>query len=94
MTSIEISISNQKYVLRGEEPEEHLNDVAEMVRRRIESIRKKSPDITLHKASILAAFDFASEIIKGRKQAVSYRNEILSRATGILERCEKELASR
>ena len=94
MASIEISIANQTYLLRGEEPEEHLTDVAEMVRRRIEAIRKKNPSISLHKASILAAFDFASEIIKGRKQSVAYRNEILARTTQIMEKCEKELSPR
>ncbi|MBI1859711.1 MAG: cell division protein ZapA [Deltaproteobacteria bacterium] len=64
MNSIEIAIAGQKYILSGEETPEHLNEVSELVRRRVESIRKKNPGLSLQKATMLVAFDFASETIK------------------------------
>ena len=42
MNSIEINICNQKYVIKGEEGDAHLEEVAEMVRRRVESIKKNN----------------------------------------------------
>jgi cell division protein ZapA (FtsZ GTPase activity inhibitor) len=91
MNSIEISIANQKYVIRGEESESQLKEVAEMVRRRVESIRKKNPTLTLQKAAMLAAFDFASDVIQQRKKSSDSKAALLTKAQGLLERVEREL---
>jgi cell division protein ZapA len=93
MNSIEINIGNQKYVLRGSDSEEHLREVAELVKRKVESIKKKSGNLTLQKAAMLAAFDFASDTIKYKKKAVDYRSAILSKAGELLAKVERELES-
>jgi len=91
MNQIEISIANQKYVIRGEEGEAHLQEVAEMVRRRVESLRKKNPNLNLQKAAMLAAFDFASDVIQQRKKSVDSKSVLLTKAHSLLERVEREL---
>ena len=91
MNSIEISIANQKYIIKGEEGEAHLNEVAEMVRRRVESMRKKNPNLTLQKAAMLAAFDFASDVIQLRKKSWDSKAAILTKAQSLLEKVEREL---
>jgi cell division protein ZapA (FtsZ GTPase activity inhibitor) len=93
MTSIEIVIADQTYVLRGEETEEHLKEVAELVRRKVDSLRKQMPALTLQKAAMLAAFDFASDAIKGKKKALEYRSAVLNKAGDLLERVESELSN-
>ena len=92
MTSIEISLGNQKFVIRSEESEEHLKEVAELVRRKVESIRRQSPTISVQKAVMLAAFDFASRTIKGRRKALDYRASVVDKAECILKRIEGELS--
>lgn len=94
MASIEITIANQKYVVRGEDSEEHLKEIAELVRRKVESLRKKTPSLTVQKAAMLAAIDFASDSIKGKLKSQDYRSSILSKATQLLERVEGELATK
>ena len=91
--SIEINIGNHRYVLKSEEPEEHLREVTEMVRRRIETIRKKSTSNTIQKAAIIAAFDLASDLIKAKRRSGDYRSKILAKANSLLEKVERELAS-
>ncbi len=91
MNQIEISIANQKYLIRGEEGEAHLKEVAEMVRRRVESLRKKNPNLTLQKAAMLAAFDFASDGIQQRKKSVDAKATLLNKAQDLLDRVEREL---
>ncbi len=93
MASIEISVGNHKYVLRGEESDEHLHEVAELVRRRVEAIKKRYPSLSLQKASMLAAFDMASSLIKSKRKAVDYRSAVLAKAGQLLERVELELKS-
>lgn len=92
--SIEISIGNQKYVLKSEESEEHLREVAEMVRRRVETLKKKASTLTAQKAAMLAAFDFASEVIKLRRRSVDYRSSVVTKAQELLQKVELELESR
>lgn len=94
MKAVEILIESQKFVLRGDESEEHLEEVAELVRRKIASAKKSAPNLNLQKATMLAALDLASEMIKGRKKAYQYRSEILGRTGQLLERVELELSSR
>lgn len=91
MASIEISIGDQKYTLRGEESEEHLREVAELVKRRVEAIRKKAPHLNLQKAAMLAAFDFASHMIKNSRKAADSRAAIVAKAKQLIERVELEL---
>lgn len=91
MNTIDIVISNQKYELKGPDSSEHLSEVAELVRRRVEALQKKNPKLTLQKASILAAFDLASELIQSKRKTSDYRSRILSKAQTLLEKVEWEL---
>lgn len=91
MGSIDISILNQKYLLKGDGSEEHLKEVAELVRRKVEALKKKNPSMTLHKAAMLTAFELASQVIQGRKKALDYRSLILSKAGDLLQRVEGEI---
>lgn len=93
MASIEMVIAGQKYLLRGEETEEHLREVAELVRRKVESQRKAAPSLDLQKAAILVAFDFASQAIKGKRQANEYKAQLVQKAGALLERVEQALQS-
>ena len=94
MHSIEVSIGNQKYVIRGEESAEHLREVAEIVRRRLEAVRKKNGNLGLQKAAMLAAFDLASDLIKKKKVVTDYRAAVVAKAQSLIQRMETELDSR
>mgnify|MGYP001597210991 CR=1 FL=1 len=91
--SIEINIANHRYVLKSEETEEHLREVSEMVRRKVETIRKKSTSNTIQKAAIIAAFDLASDLIKAKRKSGDYRSKILAKANSLMEKVERELGT-
>ncbi|MCB0417338.1 MAG: cell division protein ZapA [Bdellovibrionales bacterium] len=93
MASIETVIAGKKYVLSSEDTEEHLQEVAQMVAKKIAAIQKDRPSLGLQKASIIAAFDFASLLIKGKKQGQEYRSAILNRAHQMLEKFNSELSA-
>lgn len=92
MPSIELHISNQKYVVKSDAGDEHLTDVAAEVQRKIESILASHPGTAATKVALLAAVEFASQAIKGRKQVEDYRSTLLTKAGDILDRIEKELS--
>ncbi|MBI4404019.1 MAG: cell division protein ZapA [Deltaproteobacteria bacterium] len=93
MASIEISIGGQKYMLCSEESEEHLREVADMVKRKVEKLRAEKPNLSQQKATMLAAFDFASGFIKGSQKALTYKNSILTKAQDLLQRVENQMGS-
>lgn len=93
MASIELILGTQKFVLRGEESEEHLHEVAELVKRRVDAIKKRYPSLSFQKLAMLAACDFASQTIKSKRKAVDYRSTVLSKAKNLLDRVELELKS-
>ncbi len=91
MPTIDISILNQKFLLKGEESEEHLKEVAELVRKKAEAIKKRNPTTSIQKIAMLAAIDLASQVIQGKRKAVDYRSKILTKAGELLHRVEGEL---
>lgn len=91
MNTIDILIGNQRYELKGNDSPEHLEEVAQMVRRRVDSLRKRNPTLSLQKASILAAFDLASDLIKSKKKSSEHRSAVLSKAQKLLEKVEWDL---
>ena len=93
MASVDIKINNLNFILRGDESEEHLTEAAEIVRRKLENTRLRNPALSVHKATMLVAFDLASELIKGRKKALQYRNDVVSRTSLILEKVEGAVLS-
>jgi cell division protein ZapA (FtsZ GTPase activity inhibitor) len=100
MTSLEITIAGHKFTVRAhnsetdtETSESHLAEVAEMVRRKVEGIKKQDPSFNLQKAAMLAAFDFASEAIAGRKKALDYRSKVLAKTNELVSRIESELSA-
>jgi len=91
MNSIELQIGNQKFILKGEDDEPHLQEVAEIVRRKVETLRKKNTGLNLQRASMLAAFDLASQLIKGRRKSLDYRSEVVAQTAQLLDQVENEL---
>jgi|GEM_PF-1330140 len=88
---VELVLGKQKFTLRSEETVEHLQEVSELVKRKMETIRKHAPTLTLERAAVLAAFELASDNIKGKIKANEYRSTVMSQATQILDKVEKTL---
>lgn len=93
MTSIEITLRGQRYVLQGDEGEEHLNEVAQVVKRKLETCYKADPGATLTRAAMAVAFDLASELIKGKRKAMRYRSEVTQRVEALSKDAERLLDS-
>ncbi|HWR57793.1 MAG TPA: cell division protein ZapA [Thermodesulfovibrionales bacterium] len=64
MGSVEIHILGQKYTIKGDAPEEHIQQLAGYVQEKIREVYSNSPNITPLKASILAAITIADELHK------------------------------
>ena len=62
MGSVEVYILGQKYTIKGDAPEEYIQQLANYVQDKIKEVYANSPSITPVKASILAAITIADEL--------------------------------
>ncbi|MBY0370821.1 cell division protein ZapA [bacterium] len=91
MASIDIHIGNQKFSIRGDADNEHLHTVADMVQEKMQELMAEHPTMSATKVALLAAMEFASESVKGRRQLEDYRATLLEKTGHILDRIEREL---
>lgn len=68
MGSVEVYILSQKYTIKGDAPEEHIQKLADYVNDRINEVYRNSVDMTPLKASILAAIDIADELYRLKEE--------------------------
>ncbi len=68
MGSVDVYILGQKYTIKGDAPEEHIQKVAAYVDAKIKEVHSNAPNITPLKASILAALYIADELHKTKAE--------------------------
>jgi cell division protein ZapA len=68
MGSVEVYILGQKYTIKGDAPEEYIQQLAGYVQEKIKEVYTNSPSITPVKASILAAITIADELHRLRNE--------------------------
>ncbi|MBF0338035.1 MAG: cell division protein ZapA [Candidatus Magnetobacterium sp. LHC-1] len=64
MASAEVYILGQKYILKGEEPEEYIRALAVYVDKKLQDIQRSAPMANQTKTAILAALGIADELFK------------------------------
>lgn len=80
-----MAIFKESYYLISDESEDHLIQSIEVVNNYIKAILIKSPDIELRKASILAAIQLASKLIKSNSKIEDF-SDFIDNKTAQLEK--------
>lgn len=80
MGSVEVYILGQKYTIKGDAPEEYIQQLANYVQDKIKEVYNNSPSITPVKASILAAITIADELHKLRNEQENLTKSIEEKA--------------
>jgi len=92
--SVRIKILNAEYSVTGYDDAKYLQQVADMVDRRMRLLNQTDKDISPIKNAILAALNLADELLRTRKQLEQYQQEaadfgreIANRSRRLVERC-------
>ena len=80
MGSVEVYILGQKYTIKGDAPEEYIQQLANYVQEKIKEVYNNSPSITPVKASILAAITIADELHRLRNEEDNLTKSIEEKA--------------
>jgi len=76
MGSTEVYILGQKYTIKGDAPEEYIQQLAAYVDQKLKDVHNSVPNITPVKASILAALDLADELFQLKNQQEEVARDI------------------
>ncbi|MBO8138393.1 MAG: cell division protein ZapA [Desulfotomaculum sp.] len=63
-TRVEVEICGEYYTLKGKEPPEYIQKVAQYVNRKIKQVAGRNPRLSVTKAAVLAAINIADELNK------------------------------
>lgn len=90
-TATDVEIFGSVYHVRGEKDPEYLQELAEIVDRRMREISKQVSTVDSAKIAILAALNIADELLQSRKQREGERVEIEDRVTELAGELDKAL---
>ena len=76
MGSVEVNILGQQYQIKGDAPDEYIQELARYVDGQIREIYGKNPSVAPLKASILAALNIADELYRYRKEQEDLTKDI------------------
>jgi len=80
---VRVKILDHEYLIRGDEDEEQIQEIAEFVNDKFKEIRDNTEKLSEKKAAILAAFHIASEYFQLQKERDNMILDIQSRAQSL-----------
>ena len=86
-TSIDVEIFGATHRVRGEHDRDYLQQLADMVDRKMREVGDKVPTVDTGKIAILAALNLADELVQCNNQQEGERVEIMEKVaelTGVL----------
>lgn len=92
-TTTDVEIFGTIYHVRGEDNPEHLQEVADLVDKRMREVAQQVTTVDTAKIAILAALNIADEMYRRGKQQDGERVEIQERVATLTEKLEKALDS-
>ena len=80
---VRVKILDHEYLIRGDEDEEQIQEIAEFVNDKFKEIRDNTEELSEKKTAILAAFNVASEYFQLKKERDNMILDIQRRAQSL-----------
>ena len=80
---VRVRILDQEYLIKSDESEERVQEIAQFVNEKLREIRDNTDRITETKAAILAAFHIASEYFQELKNQDDLKKDVQERARSL-----------
>lgn len=91
VAATEVEIFGAVYHVRGDKDPEYLQELAEMVDRRMREISQQVNTVDTSKIAILAALNLSDELFQCRQQQDGDRGELRDRIVALTGKLEKAL---
>lgn len=82
--SVVVHIAGQRYVVRSDAEESHVQTLARHVHERIEEVQATSRPASIQSLAILAALNIAGELFRERQRRQSLKNKVRETSRAVL----------
>ncbi len=89
--SVVVHIAGQRYVVRSDAEESHVQTLARHVHERIEEVQATSRPASAQSLAILAALNIAGELFRERQRRQSLKRRVRETSSTILALLDKEV---
>ncbi len=86
----EVEILGQRFNIKSEESQEHVNRVVNYVSEKMKTISKDAKTMSLHHAAILTLLNVADELFKSKQEGEVYKESVLERTKNIIHLIDAE----
>jgi cell division protein ZapA len=88
-----VHIAGQRYVVRSDADESHVQTLARYVNERIAEVQQGTRPAPLQSLAILAALNIAGELFRERQRREDFRRRIRDKGNAVLALLDKEVAN-
>jgi cell division protein ZapA len=92
--SIEIKIMGQRYTVKTDGNEEHLQEVARYVNEKMEEILRNTKSVSTLNVAILAALNIADDLLKEKERRKSLLREVEAKSKDLVEKIDIEIGGK
>jgi len=86
----EVEILGQRFNIKSEESQEHVNRIVNYVSEKMKTISKDAKTMSLHHAAILTLLNVADELFKSKQEVEVYKENVLERTKNIIHLIDAE----
>ena len=86
----EVEILGQRFNIKSEESQEHVNRIVSYVSEKMKTISKDAKTMSLHHAAILTLLNVADELFKSKQEVEVYKESVLERTKNIIHLIDAE----
>ena len=86
----EVEILGQRFNIKSEESQEHVNRVVAYVSEKMKIISKDAKTLSLHHAAILTLLNVVDELFKSKQEVEVYKESVLERTKNIIHLIDAE----
>ena len=86
----EVEILGQRFNIKSEESQEHVNRIVSYVSEKMKTISKDAKTMSLHHAAILTLLNVADELFKSKQEVEVYKDNVLERTKNIIHLIDAE----
>ena len=86
----EVEILGQRFNIKSEESQEHVNRIVSYVSEKMKTISKDAKTMSLHHAAILTLLNVADELFKSKQEVEVYKDSVLERTKNIIHLIDAE----
>jgi len=92
--SVVVHIAGQRYVVRSDADEAHVQALASYVNERIQEVQRSSKPVSPQSLAVLAALNIAGEYFRERQERVDLRRSLREKSKALLAYLDKEVGDR